>query len=211
MHAIMMRQYGPPEVLVWTEVPPAALQPDEIRIKTIAAAVNHTDLEIRTGNWPVRKPDPFPYVPGVEVVGEVEEIGSSVRAFSRGDRVITMMQGLGGVRAQRPGGYAEQVTVAERSRPPADRPGPLCHGGGRARWCDGLHWLAAYRTARGQAPRRDRCGRRRRLGGDRDRPCARRRGGRRDLAARAGQLCPLAGCGRSCGRFSVRPGANNRQ
>src|SRR5947209_1921851 len=115
MHAIMMRQYGPPEVLVWTEVPPTVLQPDEIRIRTIAAAVNHTDLEIRTGNWPVRKPDPFPYVPGVEVVGEVEEIGSAVRTFHRGDRVITMMQGLGGVRALRPGGYAEQVTVAEEA------------------------------------------------------------------------------------------------
>src|SRR5260370_28694190 len=115
VHAIVMRQYGPPEVLAWVELPPVALRPDEIRIRTIASAVNHTDLEIRAGNWPVHKPEPFPYVPGVEVVGEVEEIGSAVRTLRRGDRVITMMQGLGGVRAQRPGGYAESVTVAEEA------------------------------------------------------------------------------------------------
>jgi NADPH:quinone reductase len=112
VRAIVMQRYGPPEVLVWTALPLAPLRPDEIRIRTIASAVNHTDLEIRAGHWPVRKPDPFPYVPGVEVVGEVEEIGSAVRMLNRGNRVITMMQGLGGVRAQRPGGYAEYVTVA---------------------------------------------------------------------------------------------------
>ena len=55
MHAIVMRQYGPPEALTWVELPPVALRPDEIRIRTIASAVNHTDLEIRAGNWPVHK------------------------------------------------------------------------------------------------------------------------------------------------------------
>lgn len=60
----------------------------------------------------MRKPQPFPYVPGVEVVGEIEEVGHAVQEFRRGDRVITMMQGLGGVRAERPGGYAEYVTVS---------------------------------------------------------------------------------------------------
>jgi NADPH2:quinone reductase len=113
--AIIMRRYGPPDVLEWSELALTALQPREIRIRTIASAVNHTDLEIRAGNWPVRKAEPFPYVPGVEVVGEVEEVGSAVRSLGRGDRVISMMQGLGGVRALRPGGYAEVVTVAEEA------------------------------------------------------------------------------------------------
>ncbi len=112
MRAIVMREYGPPEVLRPEELPLPALGGKEIQIRTIASAINHTDLEIRAGNWPVLKPDPFPYVPGVETVGEVEEIGGAVRGFRRGDRVITMMQGLGGVRARRRGGYAEYVTVA---------------------------------------------------------------------------------------------------
>ncbi len=84
-----------------------------MRIRSIASAINHSDLEIRAGRWPVRKAQPFPYIPGLEVVGEVAEIGSSVRRLHAGDRVITMMQGLGGVRAERPGGYADSVRVAD--------------------------------------------------------------------------------------------------
>jgi len=107
-----MLAYGAPGVLSYAEVPLSLLAPDEVRIRSIASAVNHTDLEIRAGNWPVRKPQPFPYVPGVEVVGEVDEVGNAVQEFRRGDRVITMMQGLRGVRAERCGGYAQYVTVS---------------------------------------------------------------------------------------------------
>lgn len=110
-HAVRMTQYGPPSVLSYAEVSLPFLRPHEVRIRTFASAVNHTDLEIRAGNWPVSKPDAFPYTPGVEVVGEVEEVGRAVNGVRQGDRVITMMQGLGGVRAERPGGYADYVTV----------------------------------------------------------------------------------------------------
>jgi NADPH2:quinone reductase len=110
-HAVQIAQYGSPEVLKYFEVEQVSLAAHEIRIKTLAAAVNHTDLKIRAGLWPVRKPNPFPYVPGVETVGVVEEIGAAVRGWVCGQRVVTMMQGLGGVRAERPGGYAEFVTV----------------------------------------------------------------------------------------------------
>jgi NADPH:quinone reductase len=112
VHAVVMRQYGPPEVLTYAEVSLPALGPDEVRIRSLASAVNHTDLEIRAGNWPLQKPDPFPYVPGVEVIGDIEEVGKAVQEIHPGDRAITMMQGLGGVRAARPGGYSEYVTVA---------------------------------------------------------------------------------------------------
>ena len=110
-HAILMREYGLPSVLTYAERDLPALGPEEVRIRTIAAAVNHTDLEVRAGNWRIQKPEPFPYVPGVEVVGEIEDIGADVHEVQRGDRVITVMQGLGGVRALRHGSYAEHVTV----------------------------------------------------------------------------------------------------
>jgi NADPH2:quinone reductase len=45
-YAIVMRQYGGPGVLRIEKVPLTALQPDEIRIRAIASAVNHSDLEI---------------------------------------------------------------------------------------------------------------------------------------------------------------------
>ena len=108
---IVMRQYGGPSVLQPEIVSQPCLRPDEIRIRTIAAAVNHSDLEIRAGNWPILKPNPFPYTPGLEVVGDVVEVGESVSDFRVGERVITMMQGLGGVHPERPGGYAEYVVV----------------------------------------------------------------------------------------------------
>ena len=110
-HAVLMNNYGPPEVLAYSEVAMGPLAAHEVRIRTIVAAVNHTDLEIRAGNWPIRKSDPFPYIPGVEVVGVIEEVGEAVRGWTLGQTVITMMQGLGGVRAEHSGGYAEFVTV----------------------------------------------------------------------------------------------------
>ena len=63
-----MQAYGPPGVLVYGPAAYVTLAAGEVRVRTIAAAVNHTDLEIRAGNWPVRKANPFPYVQGVEVV-----------------------------------------------------------------------------------------------------------------------------------------------
>lgn len=116
--AIVMRQYGGPDVLRFETVPLAALQPDEIRLRSIACAINHSDLEIRVGNWRIRRPEPLPYTPGLEVVGEVVEVGSAVSEFRVGDRAITMMQGLGGVRARRPGGYAEYVVVGASAAAP---------------------------------------------------------------------------------------------
>ena len=111
--SVVMRSYGGPDVLEVEQRPAAALRPGEVRVRVLATAVNHSDLEIRCGNWPVRRADPFPYVPGLEAVGDVLEVapGGSGLAWNPGDRVWTMMQGLGGVRAERAGGYAEQIVV----------------------------------------------------------------------------------------------------
>lgn len=81
----------------------APLGEGEIRIRSLASAVNRSDLEIRAGNWTIRREPKFPYVPGLEVVGDVVECaaGLDIRV---GDREWTMMQGLGGVRAERDGG-----------------------------------------------------------------------------------------------------------
>ncbi|SEM54563.1 NADPH2:quinone reductase [Pseudoxanthomonas sp. GM95] len=112
IRAIQIERYGPPEVLVCRDVALAPVGHDDIRIRTVAAAINHTDLKIRAGIWPVHKSQPFPYTPGVEVVGTVTEVGAGVTTWKPGDQAITMMQGLGGVRAERSGGYADFVTVA---------------------------------------------------------------------------------------------------
>jgi NADPH:quinone reductase len=110
--AIVMRKTGSADVLVLEERELPPLREGEIRLRALASAVNHSDLEIRAGNWPIRRTPQFPYVPGLEVVGEVVEVAPRVDEFVVGDRVWTMMQGLGGVRAERDGGYAEHVTVS---------------------------------------------------------------------------------------------------
>ncbi len=112
--AIVMRGYGPPEVLRLEQVELPALAAGEIRVRSLASPINHSDLEIRAGNWPILREPPFPYVPGLEVVGEVVEAGGEVD-LPIGARVMTMMQGLGGIRAQRDGGYAEHVTLSAES------------------------------------------------------------------------------------------------
>ncbi len=119
--AVVMRRTGPPEVLAVEEVTLSPLARGQVRLRALASAVNHSDLEIRAGNWPIRREQRFPYVPGLEVVGEVVEVAPDVRGLAVGDRAWTVMQGLGGVRAERDGGYAEHVTAEldKRGRPVA--------------------------------------------------------------------------------------------
>lgn len=109
--AIVLHRYGSSDELRFEEVPRPALASEELRLRVRATAVNRTDVEIRAGHWPIRKDAPFPYVPGVEAVGNVIEVGGRIRDFALGDTAITMMMGMGGVRAERPGGYAEEVVV----------------------------------------------------------------------------------------------------
>jgi NADPH2:quinone reductase len=108
---IVQRGHGGPGVLTAEGGPVPAPGAGEIVVRTLAAAVNYSDLMIRRGDWPIRRPDPWPYQPGLEVVGEVAAVGRGGARFAPGDVVVSMMQGMGGVRAERPGGYAEFVAL----------------------------------------------------------------------------------------------------
>src|SRR5689334_302814 len=109
--AIQITQYGSAELLKLKDVELPKLLSAEARFRVLAAAVNRADIEIRSGNWPIMAANPFPYTPGLEAYGEVVEIGDQVSNINIGDRVITMMQKLGGIHGIRPGGYQEFVTV----------------------------------------------------------------------------------------------------
>ena len=114
--AVQIDRYGGPEVLEARQVALPPLAPGEVRLRTLAAPVNRADLEIRSGTWPVQRPDPFPYTPGLEVLGEVVELGPLAGDPDGGDiavaqRAVTMMQRLGGIHGERPGSYAEYVSV----------------------------------------------------------------------------------------------------
>jgi NADPH:quinone reductase len=84
-HAIILREYGGPEKLEWSEVtvgPPAA---GELRIRHTAIGVNFHDTYVRTGLYRTLTP---PGIPGLEAAGVVEEVGAEVNEFVPGDRIV---------------------------------------------------------------------------------------------------------------------------
>lgn len=108
--AIEMSQYGPPSVLRLVERRIPELRPDEVLIDVVASAVNRSDVNVRSGRHPILKPNPFPYIPGIETVGTVAAKGAHVE-LPLGAHVITMMQKMGGVHAHRPGAYQTHVVA----------------------------------------------------------------------------------------------------
>lgn len=88
------------------------LQDGEVRIATRAAGVNFPDLLMTCGKYQFR-PDP-PFVPGLEIAGEVIEIGGGVTGIQHGDHVMAGAKG---------GGFAEQMTVPAAATMPL--PGAL--------------------------------------------------------------------------------------
>jgi D-arabinose 1-dehydrogenase-like Zn-dependent alcohol dehydrogenase len=71
-----------PYVVVEREVPPPG--PAQVRIRVQASGICHSDSMTREGLWPGIA---YPRVPGHEVAGLVDAVGSDVRGFAVGDRV----------------------------------------------------------------------------------------------------------------------------
>jgi NADPH:quinone reductase-like Zn-dependent oxidoreductase len=104
MSAIRVHQYGKSDVLQFEEVSIPSIRPDEVLVKVHAAGVNPVDWKIREGRY---KPEErhLPFTPGLDVAGTVEETGSLISAFKKGDAVF------GRPSLSRDGAYAEYVAV----------------------------------------------------------------------------------------------------
>jgi len=100
MKAIEISKPGGPEVLTLVDRPTPAVGPDDVLIKVAAAGVNRPDVMQRRGHYPV--PPGAPDIPGLEVAGEITEVGSAVGGWSVGDRVCALFAG---------GGYSEYCTA----------------------------------------------------------------------------------------------------
>jgi NADPH2:quinone reductase len=96
MTAIEISQPGGPEVLVPTKRPVPRPDADEVLIRVHAAGVNGPDVYQRKGLY--NPPPGASDIPGLEISGEIVEVGSAVRRFKRGDLVCALVTG---------GGYAE--------------------------------------------------------------------------------------------------------
>jgi putative PIG3 family NAD(P)H quinone oxidoreductase len=100
MHAIIIREPGGPEVLVWSEVPDPRPGPGEVIVDIVASAVNRADLLQRLGFYEP-PPGTSPY-PGLECSGRISVLGEGVTGWRVGDEVCALLAG---------GGYAERVAV----------------------------------------------------------------------------------------------------
>ena len=117
MKAWVVRELGGPESLRLEEISPGDPVDGLVRIKVRAAAINFPDVLMVAGLYQV-KPD-LPFVPGVEVSGEVINAPAN-SGFKSGDRVMALLDHGGLTR----GGFAEIADAAPSSltRMPAKMP-----------------------------------------------------------------------------------------
>ena len=90
MKAVVVHEYGGPEVLKFEEYPDPVPGPGEVLVRVAAASVNPIDYKRRAGLTKDFYPMKFPGLIGVDVAGTVIKIGPGVDGFSAGDEVFAM-------------------------------------------------------------------------------------------------------------------------
>ncbi|MDH4187104.1 MAG: zinc-binding dehydrogenase [Nitrospira sp.] len=131
MKAVVFREHGGPEKLVYDDVPIPAVEPEEVLVRVKACALNHLDVWLRQGIPGYQMP--LPHISGCDVAGTVESLGTQAQGFSVGDPVLVspgiscwncdqclagrdnFCETFGILGAKRPGGYAEYVSVPVRN------------------------------------------------------------------------------------------------
>lgn len=107
MKAIVVREFGPADVMKLEEVPTPSPGPGQVLVRVHAIGVNPVEVYIRSGAY-ARKPS-LPYTPGTDAAGLVEAVGADVTGITEGDRVYTHGAAAGY------GGYAE-LTVCDHAQ-----------------------------------------------------------------------------------------------
>ena len=107
MKAVLCKQYGPPDALVFENLPSPRPGDGEVVITMKAASVNFPDVLIIQNKYQFKPP--LPFSPGSELAGVVKEVGAGVKAFRPGDKVMAFTTY---------GAFAEEVkTEASRLLP----------------------------------------------------------------------------------------------
>jgi NADPH:quinone reductase len=89
MKAIVVREFGGPDVLHLEDLPTPKPDVGEILVQVHSVSVNRTlDCVVRAGKYPVKIQ--LPHVLGVDPAGEIVEVGDSVTNFKHGDRVAVI-------------------------------------------------------------------------------------------------------------------------
>jgi NADPH:quinone reductase-like Zn-dependent oxidoreductase len=88
MKAIVIRQFGGPEVLEYTDAPEREVGAGEALVRIAAASINPIDILERAGLTKDFNPIKLPYIPGWDLSGTVVRVGPGVDGFSVGDKVL---------------------------------------------------------------------------------------------------------------------------
>ncbi|HNB21695.1 MAG TPA: zinc-binding dehydrogenase, partial [Candidatus Melainabacteria bacterium] len=108
MRAIVISEFGEPEVLKVEQVESPQPERGEVRVRVKATAVNRADIMQRLGRYPA-PPDCPQNIPGLEFAGIVDAIGDGAGDWRPGDRVFGLCGG---------GSYADFVVVHGRTLAP---------------------------------------------------------------------------------------------
>ncbi|WP_026693111.1 quinone oxidoreductase family protein [Peribacillus kribbensis] len=85
MKAVLVTEYGGPEVLKYAEADRPEISPDQVLIQVEKTSVNYADINSRYGKKGKGK---LPYIPGLDTAGLIVERGANVSHFEIGQRVI---------------------------------------------------------------------------------------------------------------------------
>jgi NADPH:quinone reductase-like Zn-dependent oxidoreductase len=107
MKAIVIHEYGGPEVLKYEDVPRPEPKEDQILVRVIAAGVNPVDEAGRSERSAKFFGITLPFIPGYDIAGIVEKTGGKITKFKTGDSVYAYLSLTKG------GGYAEYAVASE--------------------------------------------------------------------------------------------------
>ena len=95
--SIIIKKNGGPEVLELNDVEVKSPGPDELKVTNLAIGLNYIDTYHRSGLYPL----PLPSGIGLEAAGKVDEIGSNITEFSKGDNIAYASMPIGAYSQQR--------------------------------------------------------------------------------------------------------------
>src|SRR5216117_4535713 len=96
MKAVVVHEYGGPEVLKYEEVPRPEPKDNEVLVRMIAAGVNPVDALIRSGKYAKFFGTTVPLTPGYDITGVVEKTGAKVTKLKVGDPIYAYLMWGGG-------------------------------------------------------------------------------------------------------------------
>tara|TARA_B100000963_G_C22632255_1_gene675562 strand:+ start:2888 stop:3865 length:978 start_codon:yes stop_codon:yes gene_type:complete len=119
MYNVVVNKLGEIESLNYEKIKKEIVPENFVRIKVSASGINFADLLIIKGKYQERPKRPFS--PGLEVSGEIIEVGSKAKTRRKGDKVMSIMKF---------GGYKQEVIVPEENTYLIPKKMPLNIAGG---------------------------------------------------------------------------------